>query len=247
MPAYMAKWQERFGVEHIFSFYNMSEISSPLQTGSNPRNLKSVGTVRPGAQVRIVDENDLELPPGAVGELIVRIDAPWEMSLGYLGNPGATAEAWRNGWFHTGDAFVRDANGHYYFVDRMKDCIRRRGENISSFDVEREILLHPDVLECAVVAIVVEAGDDPEVRALVVPKPGAAVDPADLARRLEERLPKFMRPRFIEVVGALPRNPTGKILKRDLRQQPLGVAAWDRLAGASPATGPTSPKGPSDG
>ena len=93
--------------------------------------------------MRLVDEADCEVPVGTVGEMIVRTDTPWSMNHGYYKNPEATATAWRNGWFHTGDAFRRDAEGNYYFVDRMKDAIRRRGENISSFEVERVIAPFP--------------------------------------------------------------------------------------------------------
>ena len=127
-------------------------------------------------EVRIVDENDCEVGVGEVGELVVRTDCPWAVSHGYAGNPEATAAAWRNGWFHTGDGFKRDAEGNFYFVDRLKDAIRRRGENISSFEVESEILAHPAVREAAAVVVKSEIAED-EVMAVVALKPGETIRP----------------------------------------------------------------------
>ena len=121
----------------------MTEVSTPIRSGKNPAPLGTCGRPRPGVEARVVDENDCEVAPGEVGELIVRTDRPWAMNHGYYKNPEATARAWRNGWFHTGDAFRVGEDGQYFFVDRMKDAIRRRGENISSFEVETEICAHP--------------------------------------------------------------------------------------------------------
>ena len=137
-PAFSA----RFGCD-IYSGYNMTEISTPLMTDVNPSPISSCGRPRGGIETRLVDENDCEVAPGAIGELILRADRPWALNHGYLGNPEATARAWRNGWFHTGDAFRVDERGNYFFVDRMKDAIRRRGENISSFEVENEVVCSP--------------------------------------------------------------------------------------------------------
>ena len=120
----------------------------------------AAGRPRAGVEVRVVDENDCELPPGEMGELVVRTDCPWALSHGYAANPEATAKAWRNGWFHTGDGFKYDAEGNFYFCDRIKDAIRRRGENISSFEVESEVAEHPDVQEAAVVAVKSEVAED---------------------------------------------------------------------------------------
>src|SRR5271170_5697181 len=164
------QFHARFGTD-IYTHFNMTEISMPIVTGANPTALGSTGRPRPGVDVRIVDENDCELPVDAVGELVVRTACPWATSHGYAANPAATAAAWRNGWFHTGDAFRRDAEGNYFFVDRVKDAIRRRGENISSFEVEAEILADPSVLEAAAVGVPSAFGEE-EVLAVVVPKPG---------------------------------------------------------------------------
>jgi carnitine-CoA ligase len=121
----------------------MTEISMPIVSQANPTALGSAGRPRRGVEARVVDENDCELPVGSVGELVVRTDCPWAMSHAYAGDPIAAAAAWRNGWFHTGDGFRRDAEGNFYFVDRLKDAIRRRGENISSFEVDRRCSLFP--------------------------------------------------------------------------------------------------------
>jgi crotonobetaine/carnitine-CoA ligase len=149
------------------------------------------------------------------------------MSHGYAGNPDATAAAWRNGWFHTGDGFRRDAEGNFFFVDRLKDAIRRRGENISSFEVESEVLAHPAVREAAAVAVRSEIAED-EVMVVVAVREGEAFDPAELIEFLRPRMAHFMVPRFVRVVAALPRTPTAKIEKVKLRNEGLTADTWDR-------------------
>ena len=129
---------QRFGFHYVTGF-NMTEVSTPLISDMNTIVRGSCGTPRTGVACRLVDDHDIEVVRGAIGELIVRTDLPWTMSIGYDGMPQATAEAWRNGWFHTGDAFRQDETGNYFFVDRIKDTIRRRGENISSVEVEAEV------------------------------------------------------------------------------------------------------------
>ena len=169
---------ERFGVD-VYTTFNMTETSWPLVSERNPQVRGTCGRPRDGIDARIVDDNDCEVAPGVVGELIVRSDVPWSMNHGYHNNPEATAEAWRNGWFHTGDAFRRDADGNFFFVDRLKDAIRRRGENISSFEVEAEVNAHPAVREAAAVGVPSEFGED-DVLAVVAPVAGKTIDPAEL-------------------------------------------------------------------
>jgi crotonobetaine/carnitine-CoA ligase len=149
------------------------------------------------------------------------------MNSGYHKNPEATAKAWRNGWFHTGDAFRRDEAGNFFFVDRMKDAIRRRGENISSFEVEAEICAHPDVREAAVVAVASELSED-EVLAVVAPVPGATVDPVALIEFLRPRMAHFMIPRYVRVMPELPKTPTQKVQKNVLREEAITADTWDR-------------------
>jgi crotonobetaine/carnitine-CoA ligase len=151
------------------------------------------------------------------------------MSHGYAGNPEATAAAWRNGWFHTGDGFKRDEEGNFYFVDRLKDAIRRRGENISSFEVESEVLAHPSVREAAAVVVKSEIAED-EVMAVIALKEGETLDPAELIDFLRPRLAHFMIPRYVRIVEMLPRTPTAKIEKVKLRAVGLTPDTWDREA-----------------
>ena len=161
--------------------------------------------------------------------MLVRTDRPWAMNSGYNANPEATAAAWRNGWFHTGDAFRRDAEGYYYFVDRVKDAIRRRGENISSFEVEAEVCRHPDVREAAAIAVPSEYSED-EVMVVVAPVPGRSVDCRALAEYLIETMPYFMVPRYFRVLDELPKTPSAKVLKTDLRREGITGDTWDREA-----------------
>ncbi|MGB3502675.1 MAG: AMP-binding protein [Mesorhizobium sp.] len=222
------QFHDRFGTE-VHTHFNMTEISMPIVSDPNPSALGSAGKPRAGVEVRLVDENDCEVPVDTVGEMVVRTDCPWAMNHGYAGNPEATAAAWRNGWFHTGDGFRRDADNNFYFVDRLKDAIRRRGENISSFEVESEVLAHPAVREAAAVAVKSEIAED-EVLAIVALKEGEAFDPAELIEFLRPRMAHFMIPRYVRVVDGLPRTPTAKIEKVKLREQGITEDTWDRDA-----------------
>ena len=221
-----AEFTARFGVD-IYTVFNMTEISCPILSERNPDVPKTCGRVRAGFEARVVNDHDIEVPHGTVGELMVRADEPWTMNHGYNANPEATARAWRNGWFHTGDAFRRDAAGNFFFVDRKKDAIRRRGENISSFEVEVEIGAHPKVRETAVVGVPSEFGED-EVMAIVAPVPGAEIDPVEIISFLTPRMPHFMVPRYIRFMTDLPKTPTQKIEKHLLRQQGITEDTWDR-------------------
>jgi crotonobetaine/carnitine-CoA ligase len=167
--------------------------------------------------------------PGEVGELILRTDRPWAMNHGYYKNPQATAEAWRNGWFHTGDAFRYDEEGYYYFVDRIKDAIRRRGENISSFEVESEVNAFEDVLETAAIPVPSELGED-DVMIVVAPLAGKEISARALFDFLTPRMAHFMLPRYIRVIAELPKTPTQKVQKHLLRSDGITADTWDREA-----------------
>lgn len=219
-------FKDRFGCTRVITLFNMTEASTPLISGADLTIAQSCGRPRPGISARIVDENDEPVPPGVVGELVLRSDDPWEFNLGYWRNPEKTAEAWRNQWLHTGDLLTMDADGNYYFKDRLKDAIRRRGENISSFELESEVKTHPAIAECAAVAVPSPMGED-EVKVVVALFPGMPLGAEALIDFLVPRLPAYMVPRYVEFRDELPRTPTGKIQKMTLREN--GAAnAWDR-------------------
>lgn len=228
-PSYQ-QFSERFGAR-ICTVYNSTENGVPLCSGWNPANSRTVGRLRqgyPGFEVRIVDANDMELPEGTPGECMVRSAVPWTMNAGYLNDPDATAAAWRNGWFHTGDALMRQADGDYVFVDRLKDVIRRRGENISSYEVEADVRANPAVLECAAVAVPAETSED-EILLFVVKRPGAELSERDFCDELATRMTRFMVPRFVEFVERLPKTQaTERIVKAELRQRGVTARTWDR-------------------
>ena len=230
----IAGFERRFGVR-VAICYGQTEIGAPITSTWDHGPWETCGRRReswPQPEVRIVDEHDEPVLTGQVGELVVRSAEPWSLNLGYYGLPERTAAAWRNGWFHTGDAFRTDAAGYFYFVDRMTDAIRRRGENISSFEVEAAVAGHPAVVECAAVGVRTPYGDDEVLVAVISADP--EFQPADLLRFLEGRLPQFMQPRYVDVVAELPRNTTtGRVRKSELRAAGISAATWDRLAQTS--------------
>jgi carnitine-CoA ligase len=221
-------FKARFGVR-VATTYGMTEIGAPLASGGwDLADSRSCGRRRPSYEVRVVDDHDEPLPRGQVGELVVRTTEPWLLCAGYWKMAEQTAAAWRNGWFHTGDAFREDDDGNFYFVDRMKDAIRRRGENISSFEVEACINAHPAVAESAAVAVSSEFGED-DVKGVVVLRSGAQLEPADLIRWLIPRMPRFMIPRYLEFADALPKTEaTLRTQKVKLRADLVNPRTWDR-------------------
>jgi crotonobetaine/carnitine-CoA ligase len=224
----MVAFGRRFGCD-VYSIFNMTEICTPIVTQPNPPIPGTCGRLRAGCEVRIVDANDCELPDGEVGEFVVRTDMPWGMNHGYYKMPEATAAAWRNGWFHTGDAGRRDADGNYYFVDRMKDAIRRKGEYISSLELEIELCAHPAIETAAVVAVPSDTAED-EILAVLVAADGRDVDYEDVVEFLRPRVAYFMIPRYFRTVTELPMTPTEKVRKVVLREAGLTDDCWDREA-----------------
>lgn len=219
---------ERFGFDYVSGF-NMTEVSSPLISEVNEKTMRSCGRPRAGVQCRLVDAFDQEVPVGEVGELTIRTDRPWELFKEYLGDPAATAEAWRNGWFHTGDLLWRDAEGLFYFVDRKKDAIRRRGENMSSLEIEIEVSAYEHVREVAAYGVDLPGGEQ-EVMVCVAPREGSSVDPKALIEFLIPRMAHFMVPRYVRVEAELPKTPTNKIQKVELRKEGVTAQTWDREA-----------------
>lgn len=218
----------RFGVR-ISTVFNMTEISAPIMSGWTLGPRGTCGRLRDGYDVRIVDEHDEEVPTGDVGEIIVRPEHPWLLMAGYWQMPEETIKAWRNHWFHTGDAGRVDAEGNFTFVDRQKDAIRHRGENVSSMELEAEVAAHPAIAECAVIGMPSEWGEEDILVVVVETEPGA-LDPASLIEFLGRRVPKFMVPRYVSTIDALPKTPTEKVRKVELRAKVDRLPRWDREA-----------------
>jgi crotonobetaine/carnitine-CoA ligase len=188
----------------------------------------SAGRLSPLHDVRIVDDDDFDVRPGGVGEIVIRPRYPQVMFEGYLNRPAETLQQQRNLWFHTGDLGRIDADGNLWWVDRKKDAIRRRGENISSFEIEQSVLSHPQVVECAAIAVPSPVGED-DVKICVVLAPDSDLTPKDLIGHCADRMPSFAVPRYIEILATLPKNSVGRIQKHILRQRPEAAGTWDRV------------------
>jgi crotonobetaine/carnitine-CoA ligase len=224
-------WQERFGCVTFSGGYGLTEASLLCMLDAGEPN-------KPGAMgkpnqhefdVRLVDDDDNEVPVGETGELVCRPKGPSLMFAGYWNRPDATIEATRNLWFHTGDLARLDEDGYAYFVDRKKDALRRRGENISSFEMEKVLYGHQAVKDAAVHAVPSPIGED-DVKITIVLQPDADVSEEQLCRWVAERVPFFAIPRYVEFRDDLPRNPVGRVLKYELRADGVTDATWDREA-----------------
>ncbi|NKQ58062.1 ATP-dependent acyl-CoA ligase [Amycolatopsis sp. K13G38] len=227
--AQVRKFMERFGIESCTTAYGTTEVGQLfLYDEDFPPVLEACGRLRDDFEARIVDAHDYPLGPGEIGELLVRSKHPWVLNAGYYKMPQKTAEAWVNGWFHTGDAFKYDEDGNFYFIDRMRDSIRRRGENISSFEVESFVIDHPDVDEAAAIAVASALGED-DVKVVAVRAPGSSLTEAELLDWLTEKMPRYMVPRYLEFVTDLPKtDATMKVQKAKLRRDPLNDNTFDR-------------------
>lgn len=226
---YTTIWHERFGVELAGSnAYGLTEccltthhrLDRPAPPGSS-------GRENDDYDVRIFDDDDNEVPVGMPGEIVVRPKRPHVMFEGYWNRPEATAGLLRNLWFHTGDIGRFDAEGFFYFVDRKKDYLRRRGENISSFEMETAFLAHPEIAEVAVHAVYSEVAED-DVKVTAVRVDGSTLTEEELCRWSVEKLPYFAVPRYVEFRDELPKNPVGRVLKYALREQGRTERTWDR-------------------
>jgi carnitine-CoA ligase len=221
-------FRERFGVA-LVDAYGSTETNAVIASPPEEQRPGTMGRLAPDFEARVVDDEDNDVPDGTPGELVLRHREPYAFASGYFGMPEQTVEAWRNLWLHTGDRVVRDADGYYRFLDRTKDAIRRRGENISSWEVEQVLQSHPDVAAAAVVPVPSALGDD-EVMAFVVRRQGAALDPVELVLHCEPRLAYFAVPRYLEFVDELPLTESGKVQKFALRARGVGSTTWDREA-----------------
>jgi crotonobetaine/carnitine-CoA ligase len=222
---------ERFGVATFSGAYGVTEASliswQPPGTANKPN---AAGVVNDQYfDVRIFDDDDHELPPGNEGEIVVRPKRPHTMFEGYWGRPEATVETSRNWWYHTGDVGRIDDEGYLFFVDRKADYLRRRGENISSFEVERILMGHGALADVAVHAVPSELTED-DLKLTAALAEGASVSEADLFRWCIDQLPYFALPRYIEFRSELPRSPVGRVLKRTLRDEGVPPGTWDAEA-----------------
>jgi crotonobetaine/carnitine-CoA ligase len=188
-----------------------------------------MGPVLEGFQARVVDDQGNDVADDAPGELVVRADDQFAFATGYFRAPEKTAEAWCNLWFHTGDRVVRQSDGYFRFIDRLKDTIRRRGENISSFEVEQVLLSHSGVANAATFPVRSPLAED-EVMAAVILHPGQHLTEGELIAFCEPRLPYFAIPRYLEFVRELPTTESGKVQKYKLRERGVTEKTWDREA-----------------
>jgi carnitine-CoA ligase len=219
-------FERRFGLT-IVELYGMTECGcTTLMNPPDAIRVGSIGTPLGFVEADVVDDDDRPVPVGTRGELVVRPRAPFTMFLGYLGKPEKTVEAWRNLWFHTGDYVTRDADGYYFFVDRKKDVIRRRGENLAPYDVESALNRHPAVFETAVVGVPSPLGEE-DVKAFVQLKPGASATPKELFEFAVENLPFFMVPKYLEFIDEIPKTANQKSQRFVLRER-RGGTEYDR-------------------
>jgi len=225
-------FERRFGVKGIET-WGMTEVGIPCwHPYDEPLRPGSCGKIHDDwYEFRVVDpETDIEVPPGVVGEFVIRPKHPSTLMQGYFGRADATVDAWRNLWFHSGDSGYIDADGWVYFVDRLKDRIRRRAENISSFDIECAALKYRGVIEAAAVGVPSGLAGDDDVKLCIATAPGMTVEARELIAFLAKALPHHMVPRYLEFLPALPRTPTTKIQKSMLRASGVRAETWDRKA-----------------
>ncbi|MFB8343531.1 ATP-dependent acyl-CoA ligase [Brucella cytisi] len=221
-------FKKRFGIG-LIDGYGSTETNFAIGDKLVDQQPGFMGRTRPGFQAKVVDEFDNEVADGVPGELVLRASEPFVFATGYFGMPDKTVEAWRNLWFHSGDRVIRDSCGSFRFLDRMKDAIRRRGENISSFEVEQVVTSHPAIANAAVFPVNSDLAED-EVMVSVVLRDGAQLSPEQLLDYCQPRMPYFAVPRFVDFVAELPTTENGKVQKFKLRTLGVGEATWDREA-----------------
>lgn len=226
-PARQREFAARFGAVVGGLGYGQTEcfnigVALPPGTVDDPSGLHQgpKEMTPPWVEVRIVDADDIELPPGEIGQIVVRPNGPNVMFSGYWNKPHETVETFRNQWHHTGDLGVVDANGYLTFCGRTMDVLRRRGENLSAYELELAIVRHPAIVDVAVHAVPSPIGED-DVKAWIVIGEGCRLEPAELFQFFKERLPYFGIPRYVEFVDEVPRNHSGKLLKKQLRERPV--------------------------
>jgi crotonobetaine/carnitine-CoA ligase len=226
------RFKERFGIDQVLQAYGQSEVPCRIFAAPDDGTVwraNAIGRPVPWLDVRLVDENDEDVPIGSVGEIVVRPKEPFMLFAGYFNMPDVTAQTWRNLWHHTGDLARAEEDGQYFFADRKKDYIRYKGRNISMVEVEAVVGKHPDVVDVAAFGRQsAELESESELAISVIARPGRELAPADLARFVNDNAPYYFVPRYIEIVDELPRNAQFKTDKVDLRSRPIAADAWDR-------------------
>jgi crotonobetaine/carnitine-CoA ligase len=227
------EFQSRFGIAEVTAAYAMTEIPYAFVTNDphvvTNATSRSCGIRDMSVPIRVVDANGRDVGPGEIGELLVGGDRRFVNS-GYYKMPEESARAWEDGWFHTGDLFRFDEEGRYYFVDRAKDALRRRGENISSIEIEALINRHPAVSESAVIGVPSEFSED-EVKVFIVLEPGQQLGPEELIKYIRPQIAEFAVPRYVEFTDSLPKTATQRVQKVLLRERGITPDTWDRLQG----------------
>lgn len=219
-------FENRFNIK-LLEGYGMTETNIPLYMPYDEPKAGSCGKTWDAFDVEIVDENDWPVPCGAVGEIVTRPKLPWVMMTGYYKMPEKTFDSFRNLWFHTGDKGKKDEDGYFYYVDRVKDCIRRYGENISSYEIEKVINSHPGVVESAAIGIPTPLSEE-EVLLKIVLKEGVKIMEKEILYFCVKKMSHFMVPQYIEFVDFLPKTPNGKVQKKILREAGLSINSWSR-------------------
>ncbi|HEY2652822.1 MAG TPA: AMP-binding protein, partial [Solirubrobacteraceae bacterium] len=226
-------WEERFGV-HLAEVYGSTELGLAAISSPAQRRRGTMGQPVDQLEIAVHDERDRPVEPGVKGEIVARPRQPYAMFDGYWGAPEQTLSAFRNLWFHSGDSGSMDESGYLTFSDRMGDAIRRRGQQISSFEVEEAVRGHPLIVECAAYPVPSEHGDD-EVMVAVVVEPDAEFDPPSFFDELIPVMPRFALPRYVRLVGSLPQTPTQRVQKYKLRAEGITGDTFDReLLGVTP-------------
>lgn len=226
LPACAKDWETRFGFP-LKEVYGLTDAGVPAYPPLDaPAVEGSCGRIIPEYEVRIADPDGDSVECGMVGEILIRGREPGLLLMEYLGMPEATSQAMRGGWFHTGDLGCLDSDSNLFFASRAKEVIRRRGENIAATDIEKAVDSHPAVEESAAVGVPSELSDD-DIKVFVVLKSKDMITPADVATHCADALPRFMVPRYVEIVEALPKTPTEKIERAKLAARPITEATWD--------------------
>ena len=219
-------FEQRFGVD-LVEVYGMTEAPMGCENRLEDRKIGSAGRESVTYEVRIVDENDEPVPPDVPGEIVIRPKHSWALFTEYYKRPEETVEAWRNLWFHTGDRARMDADGFLFFLDRMKDSIRRRGENVSTWEIESTINTHPALLESAAYGVPSELSES-DVMVAVVLRPGESLAPEALLDFCQGKMTHFAIPRYVRFMEALPKNHAERIQKFELRDEGVTPDTWDR-------------------